>query len=174
MILNKHKISSHLSKSQDWSNRTFMLALIVTTTILLSLFVSFDSVDCAPSTSGGNNKNSNSNSNNSNNKSTRTGILSQLFRRQTSSGSNSDESNGSSSDSNDEPQTQTELDAQKFMDSLPNVGANNNAPSTFRERMSDTFGLLREGVNNHFRSFRENWSDTLEDLRDTWSSSNSD
>lgn len=172
MILNTANKQSQHKFLRFSKTRTAMLTLLLVSAILMSLIVSLNSVDCAPA--------SNSNNKNGNNKTPRPSLLSQLFRRQTSSsssnennGSSSSPSSSSSSSDNDEQLTQTELDAQKFMDSLPNVGPP-AGPSTFRERMSDTFGLLRDGVNNHFRSFRENWSDTMEDLRDTWSNSNSE
>lgn len=157
------------------SNSQTNLLLILIISTILSLYINERNVNCAPTSNNNNNKNGNNNR-----LSLRSGFLSNLFRRQTNSASASAStppSTTTESSTNetetDDPQTQTELEAQKFMDSLPNVGPTNSAPTTFRERMSDTFGLLREGMSNHFRSVRENFSDTVEDLRDTWSNSNS-
>lgn len=158
----------------------------LTVGISLSLFllICITGTDCAPPTSASsnianNNKprtiNRQQQNNGSNfNRFLSSGILSNLFRRQT--GSASSDSNDSEGGSDEAGLTQPEIDAQKFMDSLPNVGNNNNnnnnGPSTFRERVSDTFGVLREGVNNQFRFMRENLQDTVEDLRETWTSPN--
>lgn len=160
-------------------NKTILL-LGLSVILLLFIQAPSTSVHCAPTSS----------SNNNGNRFMRSGLLSNLFRRQTNSNknNNSDSSSAASTSSEssttassndqgesmDEPPSQTEVEAQKFMDSLPIIGgsnsnSNNNEPTTFRERVSDTFGLLRTGVNNHFRSMRENFSETVEDLRDTWS-----
>lgn len=95
------------------------IVLLLVATILVATLFSTPEVDCAPSSTG--TSSSNNNNNNNNNRS-RGGLLSSLFRRQTGS-SSSDTSTTSSNESAeiDDPQTQTELDAQKFMDSLPNV-----------------------------------------------------
>lgn len=149
------------------------IALIAVIGALLLALSSFDSANCAPSRG-----NSNNNDNKNSDGFMRSGgILGGLFRRQTNSGSpatTTTTTESSNESETEDPQTQTELDAQKFMDSLPNGNANNsnNGPTTFRERVSDTFGVLRDGVSNHWKSVRDNFSDTVEDLRDTWTSSN--
>lgn len=164
------------------SSQTNLLSILILSTIL-SLYINGKDVDCAPTSNNNGNNNKNGSGNNNSILNLRSGFLSNLFRRQTNSGNSASastppsittttESSNNESET-DDPQTQTELEAQKFMDSLPNVGSNNSGPTTFRERVSDTFGLLREGMSNHFRSVRENFSDTVEDLRDTWSNSNS-
>lgn len=151
-------------------NRQLAVSLALVSIVVLYLFV--QAINCAP-----NNSNNNKDNNNSGSRLLRPGLLSNLFRRQTStsnsSNSNKDSSqsssssNDSSSSDSDDPGTQTELDAQKFMDSLPNSGSN-SGPTSFRERVSESWGVLREGVSSQFRSLRDNWSDTVEDLRDTW------
>lgn len=165
-------------------HRCYVLAGLLWATVLLHCIdnTPIRVGECAPSSSGGSNKSAS-------NRLIGAGLLSNLFRRQTGSSSSSSSSDGDSSsaasaatttttesstetESND-PQTQTELDAQKFIDSLtPNAGnSNESGPTTFRERVNESFGLLRDGVSNQFRSLRENFSETVEDLRDTWSSS---
>lgn len=90
----------------------------------------FHSVHCAPN---GNIQATNNNSNNKNNKNQSNtqhrpiNFLRGLFRRQTSSSASSSTSTDSGRQQSsveaegDEAMSQTELDAQKFMESLPNV-----------------------------------------------------
>lgn len=143
------------------SSRNKLILVLGALCLLLVISISSNPVSCAPTSNNGNN-----------NQNSRPSLLSNLFRRQTGSSSSSSSSNENSNSEpeSDDPQTQTELEAQKFMDSLPGSNSNNSGPSSFRERVSDTFGVLRDGVSNHFRSMRDNFSDTVEDLRDTWSS----
>lgn len=90
---------------------------------IVSIFILYiipRNIDCAPTKNNGNNNNGNKNT--TPNRIIRPGLLSNLFRRQTST-NNEGNSNVNSSNENDieDPQSQTELDAQKFMDSLPNA-----------------------------------------------------
>lgn len=157
----------------------------------LLVVIYLSTIDCAPngnSNGNGNNSGSNGNKNNGGRGLIRSGgLLSNLFRRQTttsSSNSNNEQTTTAASATSaspsaggsdgtgvdfDDAQTQTEMDAQKLLDSLPNANSN-SGPSTFRERVSESFGVLREGVSNQFRALRDSWSDTVDDLRDTWSS----
>lgn len=143
------------------------LALVLAAASLVVMYLSARAVECAPTP---NNANA---SHKSANRLIKPGLLGNLFRRHTPASGSAGAGSGSASSEpadSEEPATQTELDAQKFMDSLPNAGAS-GGPTTFRERVSDTFGVLREGVSNQFRALRDNWSDTVEDLRDTWTGS---
>lgn len=158
------------------------LAICLATVSIVVIYLSAAQyIDCASTglntnRNGNNNNSNNNNSNGNNNRLLRPGnLLSNLFRRQVSSANkdadnaaaSSNDSPASASTESDDPATQTEMDAQKFMDSLP--GANsNNGPSSFRERVSESWGVLRDGVSNQFKSLRDNWSETVEDLRDTW------
>ena len=118
-----------------------------------------------------NNKNINNNNNNKDNDGSSSNDSSETVDPLTG-GRTSSSSSSSSSSKDTEGMTPTEIEAQRFMDSLPNTNGNSqkDPPSSFRERVSESFGLLRDGVSNQFRSMRENWSDTVEDLRDTWTS----
>lgn len=167
------------------------LAVCLAAVAMVVIYLSVQGIECAPNggNNGANRNNNNENNNANSNRLLRPGLLSQLFRRQTSNSkpnSNSSSNSGrdndnaaaasndspiSSADSDADPGTQTELDAQKFMDSLPGAGNTNSGPSSFRERVSESWGVLRDGVSNQFKSLRENWSETVEDLRDTWTGS---
>jgi len=90
--------------------------------LLISGLLIFLNIECAPalSSKGSNMKNNNGNGNG--NRLVRTGLLSNLFRRQINSSSGeASTTESSNSIDTDEPQTQTEADAQKFIESLPNV-----------------------------------------------------
>lgn len=79
------------------------------------------SVESAPTSTRNNAGNTNDKNNGNSGRLPRASILSSLFRRQTSTANEE----GSSSESDiDDPQAQTELEAQKFMDSLPNPVSN--------------------------------------------------
>lgn len=100
-----------------FSQQRSRLCAIAMLLLVAVLYCSKTTVDCAPTSSS-----------NSNNRLLGAGLLSNLFRRQTGS-SGSESSSTSTTESSTEsttesdtedPQTQTELDAQKFMDSLPN------------------------------------------------------
>lgn len=111
----------------------------------------------------------NKNNNNNNNNQRSRFALFNLFRR----GSSQDEKTAAEKEE-EENMSGPEKEAMKFLESIPNVSGNSNKePTTFRERLGDTFGLLREGVGNQFRSWRENFSETVDDIRDTWSSNDS-
>lgn len=106
-----------------------VLAAIATIVIVLVSASPRNNVDCAPTTnSNSGNANGNVKSNNSNNRLLRNGLFSNLFRRQNNSNGNklaeaaseTTTTTSSSNNESDDVQTQTELDAQKFMDSLPN------------------------------------------------------
>jgi len=171
--------------------------LVVGAILIITIFISVISVNGAPSSNGiigssavAGNSDSQQGKNTRSNSFLRSGLLSNLFRRQIGTnnnnkkvnqrGKNNDNSNdmiSSASESNDQQNeglTPTELDAQKFMDNLPDPNGNNNqnsnTPTSFRERVSESFGVLRDGVSNQFKAIRENWVDTVEDLKDTWSS----
>lgn len=97
-----------------------MVCISIVISLLLMQFVT-DMSECAPT-----------NSNNQNTKTSPTNharpmnFLRGLFRRQTQGSSSNSQSSNQKSNSNpteseaDDAMTQTELDAQKFMDSLPN------------------------------------------------------
>lgn len=109
-----------INKQQTFA--TLFLGIFVISTLLIHFSAS--PAECAPNNNG--NSNNKNNNNNGNNRDTRNGgLFSSLFRRQTGS-SNSDSSSDSNSNSEstteadlEDPQTQTELEAQKFVDSLP-------------------------------------------------------
>lgn len=168
-----------------------IISLAISLVVIMCLI---SAIQCAPSTSSPTTPSTSSSKSTASNRPNlllRNGLFSNLFRRQTSSANSSNNENkentignNNDSDSNEitpsspdgDGMTPTEIEAQKFMDNLPNPNgsSNNSGPTSFRERVSESFGVLRDGVSNQFRSLRENWSDTVEDLRDTWSSSAQD
>lgn len=119
------------------------LSLSVVLALLLIQVMNFDEANCAPNGMNGINNNNNFNretaqsGTNKNTPNKPINFLRGLFRRQTSSSSTSSTSsdggkqnagaaNNIESES-DDVQNQTEMDAQKFMDSLPNVVSRNSA-----------------------------------------------
>lgn len=106
--------------NKQQTSATLFLGIFVISTLLIHFSTS--PAECAPNNKGNDKNKNNNNNNNGNNRNTRNGgLFSSLFRRQTGSSNTDSNSNSESSTEADleDPQTQTELEAQKFVDSLP-------------------------------------------------------
>lgn len=125
------KFKMMLNLKQNTSSIILVTAIATTLLICIMMQNAHGAPAASNNNSRGNNNNSNNNNKNGNNNGRliRTGILSNLFRRQIGSSSPGSTTEASTESSEvDEPQSQTERDAHKFLDSLPNPVSTESLP----------------------------------------------